>query len=242
MMQWDLFQFKKTISWILHPLNFWLVITALGVVVCLWKPRKAAGWTIVLAGFVWLFVTSLPGTGYLLFKSLELRAGCTPDAETLRREGIRFIVVLGNEVEGARLWQELPDSKLVLSSGQYALAMADKVRVLGIPHDSLVLETEARDTEEQARKLQPLLRGERFVLCTWAIHMPRALMAFRLVGLNPVPAPTDFVTFPAPLRHAFFPCSSGQAVTAMAFKEYWGTVWLALKSAVAHYTNSLLNR
>jgi uncharacterized SAM-binding protein YcdF (DUF218 family) len=234
MMTWDFFQFKKTISWVLHPLNLWLVITALGLIVCLCKPRRSAGWMIVLAGFVWLLITSLPGTGYLLLKSLELRAGGTPDIETLRRERVRFIVVLGNDIEGAHLWKKLPDSKLVLSSGGYALAMADRARALGVPQDSIVLETEARDTEEQALKLQPLLRGKRFVLSTWAIHIPRAVMAFRLVGLDPIPVPTNFVTFPTPLGRAIFPCSDGQKVTALAFKEYLGTVWLALKSAVPH--------
>jgi uncharacterized SAM-binding protein YcdF (DUF218 family) len=56
---------------------------------------------------------------------------------------------------------------------------------LGVPHDRIIVESKSRNTAENAAFAKQLAMpqpGERWLLVTSAIHMPRAVGAFRKVG------------------------------------------------------------
>ena len=75
--------------------------------------------------------------------------------------------------------------------------MAEFLERLGVPKQSMVLETKAENTHDHGVYLQPVLRDrglKRILLVTSAMHMPRALGVFvrSCPGIEFVPAPTDF--------------------------------------------------
>lgn len=62
---------------------------------------------------------------------------------------------------------------------------------LGVPNDRIVLQSESRDTREEAVSVAAMLdslRVDRLVLVTSAVHMRRSVGAFHAVGVNPLPA------------------------------------------------------
>ena len=70
---------------------------------------------------------------------------------------------------------------------------SDPLVELGVPRSALILETESRDTRENAVNTAAIFKAHGWqngLLVTSAIHMPRALAAFQRVGLNVVPAAT----------------------------------------------------
>ena len=65
----------------------------------------------------------------------------------------------------------------------------------GIPQSAILTETESTNTYENATFTKLMLEQhglDRILLVTSAMHMPRALAAFRSVGIEATPAPTDF--------------------------------------------------
>ncbi len=133
-------------------------------------------------------------------------------------------------MEGIRLWRGIPGSKLLLSGGRYsrdvmssAEGMAILARDLGVPAEAMVLESQSRDTREEARLLRPILGTQPFALVTSASHMMRSLMDFRKEGLEPIPAPADFEAARFSLNFsAFIPSSHSLEKSRKAIHEYPG--------------------
>lgn len=138
-----------------------------------------------------------------------------------QQEQIKFVVVLGNThisdpgvpetgqlstaslyrlVEGIRLHRELPNSRLVVSGGTSqedltanAVIVGRTARQLGVETSKLLVEGRSRATIDEARLLKPLLDDAPFVLVTSAAHIARAMRIFQAQGLEPLPAPTNFI-------------------------------------------------
>ena len=75
----------------------------------------------------------------------------------------------------------------------YSGGNADPLVELGVPRSALILETESRNTRENAINTAAIFKAHGWrngILVTSAAHMPRALAAFQRVGLNVVPAAT----------------------------------------------------
>jgi uncharacterized SAM-binding protein YcdF (DUF218 family) len=225
----DSLQVKQVISELLYPQASAGLMLLAGVIVCLRHRRSTIGRVLIVIGPLWLLVASLPITGYVFYRSLECRVPPDTRVLELRENDIRKVVVLGNVVEGVRLWKRTPGAVLVISSGALGPEMADRARAMGVPRHAIVLETEARDTIEQASVLKPLLDREPFALSTWAVHMPRTLAVFRSFGLDPVPVPTDYARPPRSVRAALTPSRNGLFMTRIAIHEYVGTLWLMLR-------------
>ena len=133
---------------------------------------------------------------------------------------VKFVVVLGggfsheagrpiaiqlNEgstarlVEGVRMIKVLNCCKLVLSGGpgpgsvlSAAQTMAQLALDLGVGRQDMILETQSRDTEDEARLVAPIVGHQPFILVTEASHMPRAMALFRKHGTHPIADPVDF--------------------------------------------------
>jgi uncharacterized SAM-binding protein YcdF (DUF218 family) len=153
----------------------------------------------------------------------------------------------------ARLYRNGVAPRIVLSGGSARLvgeptitdaeSMADVLIDVGIPEEVLVLEGTSRNTAENARETQRILEEqglERIVLVTSALHMPRAVSVFRKLGLDVVPAPTDFhVTqhgweyrtrlHPLIQLDNLLPAASSLRETTHALKEYIGLVVYRLR-------------
>jgi uncharacterized SAM-binding protein YcdF (DUF218 family) len=78
--------------------------------------------------------------------------------------------------------------RIVYSGGD-----AEPLLELGVPRAALILDTESRNTRQNAVNTAAIFKAHGWrsgILVTSAAHMPRALAAFQRVGLNVVPATT----------------------------------------------------
>jgi uncharacterized SAM-binding protein YcdF (DUF218 family) len=137
-------------------------------------------------------------------------------------------------VEGVRVSRVLNGCKLVLSGGPEiggsspAQAMAQLAQDLGVSRQSMILETQSRDTEDEARFVAPIVGEQLFILVTEASHMPRAMALFRKWRTHPIADPIDFRS-----RHSqalagadqSFPSAGGLNGSERAVYEYLGYAW-----------------
>ncbi len=66
--------------------------------------------------------------------------------------------------------------------------------LLGVPRERIILETRSQSTYENAAFSRDIVKpaaGERWILVTSALHMPRAVGAFRRAGWGVLPFPVD---------------------------------------------------
>jgi uncharacterized SAM-binding protein YcdF (DUF218 family) len=175
---------------------------------------------------------------------------------------VKFIVVLGSGffpeadrpvaiqldenstarlVEGVRVSKELNCCKLVLSGGpgpggvsSIAQTMAQLAQELGVGRQDMILETQSRDTEDEARLVAPIVREQPFILVTEASHLPRAMALFRKLGTHPIADPVDFRTGHS---HAIapdevFPGATGLDGSERAVYEYLGLAWEKIRGKI----------
>jgi uncharacterized SAM-binding protein YcdF (DUF218 family) len=107
----------------------------------------------------------------------------------------------------------------------------------GVPSDAIVQDPESQTTRENAINSAAIMKARGWqtgLLVTSAAHMPRALAAFRRVGLKVIPATTDvrvvYRSYNSPLD--FLPDAGALAETSAAIKErigmlvYWLRGWV----------------
>jgi uncharacterized SAM-binding protein YcdF (DUF218 family) len=141
--------------------------------------------------------------------------------------------------EGIRLQRLLPESKLVLSGGGSGPGATDADLLaaagvsLGVPQESMVLESQSCDTIDEVRELRAIVGAERFALVTSATHLPRAMAMFKRAGMNPVPAPADYLAAdePAGVGHVLglIPHAAAGLMIERALHEYLGRFWAKLR-------------
>jgi uncharacterized SAM-binding protein YcdF (DUF218 family) len=73
-----------------------------------------------------------------------------------------------------------------------------------------------------------LIGDEPFILVTSATHMPRAMMLFESLGLNPIPAPTNFYKTES---NSFFIAPEVESfnISRIAIHEYIGILWSKIR-------------
>ena len=136
---------------------------------------------------------------------------------------------LARVAEAGRLAAADPGARVVASGGgdgavAEADVMAEWLARTGVPRDRIVLERRSTSTAENAREVAATLGGAREIrLVTSALHMPRALGAFRAAGLDPCPVPVDRISYPDVPGWALWP-----QTTALAKFDEWLHEMLAL--------------
>ncbi len=180
-----------------------------------------------------------PPTGIIILGGAENRlVGSARDAPTLNEAGERLL-------EGAILAHRFPEAKVAFSGGDAGIlyksdseaeGAASLLTKLGIDRDRLILESDARDTYENAVYLKKELeaKGEldltkRWLLITSAYHMPRSMGAFRQAGFYVEPWPVDYRTRgKVDLTRPFDKVSEGLRRVDTAMREWVGlfAYWL----------------
>jgi uncharacterized SAM-binding protein YcdF (DUF218 family) len=134
----------------------------------------------------------------------------------------------------------LPGSKLILSGGggfdpvPNAKIMADVAMAIGVDRRDLILESVSKDTKDEARLIQKIVGGDRFLLVTSASHMPRSVPLFEKLGMKPIPVPTahQIIERQAMDPGMFFPSTGNLRKAEMAFHEYLGSVWARIRGQI----------
>jgi uncharacterized SAM-binding protein YcdF (DUF218 family) len=142
------------------------------------------------------------------------------------------------------LKRKYPNARLVFTGGAAALqgspySEADAVqrfwREVGLDQNDVLYERRSRNTYENAIFARELLHpkpGERWLLVTSAMHMPRAVSVFRKSGFDVIAYPVDYRTRGgAGLEFPRFP-TKALGLVDFATHEWAGLVvyWLAGKS------------
>jgi uncharacterized SAM-binding protein YcdF (DUF218 family) len=133
-------------------------------------------------------------------------------------------------VEAVHLRARCADCTIHVSgTAQTAPIMTAALISLGVPAGHVETDDVAEHTVDSARNLAARLRGSPFYLVTSAGHMPRALLAFRAQGLEPLPAPTDFQTLPELRRTSPLPSPLALYRSDIAVREHLGILWYRLQ-------------
>ena len=127
------------------------------------------------------------------------------------------------------LWRRTPGAHLVISGGGPGVPDSVLLRGLaermGVPASAIEIEDESRTTWENAMytsRLSPPV-ARRIWLVTSAMHMPRALGAFRAWGFEPCAYPSGSLHTPFSARIGYFmPQSSSLAKAEAAIHELVG--------------------
>ncbi len=149
-------------------------------------------------------------------------------------------------MEGLRIWKGIPNSKLILSGGAVpgrkasSGAMAMLPMQLGVPRESLILETEAADTIDEATLfLKTVGTDKPFALVTSAAHMARSVAIFKNLGMKPIACPCAFRTKLWPIWYAWFvPELSALQNSHRAIHEHLGRLWLFFRSNLLCWTRA----
>ena len=143
-------------------------------------------------------------------------------------------------IEAIRLHNQIPGSKLILSEGKVfdsvpgAETMAEVAKAVGVKQEDLILESESRDTIDEARIIKSIVGNDKFILVTSASHMPRSMGMFKKLGMQPIPAPTGYIIKEKQgiSPGDFFPSSGGLRRAKGVIYEYLGIFWAKLRGQI----------
>lgn len=108
--------------------------------------------------------------------------------------------------EAVALARRLPGARLIFAGGSGGILTTEVpeaetagrlFEALGVPRDRITLETQSRDTYENAQFTARMVKpgpNQRWLLVTSAWHMPRAIGCFRRAGFAVEPWPVDYRT------------------------------------------------
>jgi uncharacterized SAM-binding protein YcdF (DUF218 family) len=250
---------SKLLPIFLYPVGLSCVLLTIAIVL-LW--RKRSPWGALSASrlalipvtltLILLFVTSSTTLSDWIVKSLEFQTisqGTLPKADA--------IVVLGGATESAippRPWIELrEEGDRVLYGGKlYRDGKAPRIILSGGRVDwrpssaseaddmAMILDPDSLNTRENAVNTKKIMEAQgirQILLVTSAMHMPRSLLIFKKLGINAIPAPTDYTVLQldqaaqgttAALILDSLPDADQLRRTSRALKEYVGifVYWL----------------
>jgi uncharacterized SAM-binding protein YcdF (DUF218 family) len=112
-------------------------------------------------------------------------------------ERVIAVPALAKRYPAARIIYSGGDAGLFVHHGSEADVATDLFESLGVPASRLTLEGRSRNTIENATYTKALAQpkpGERWLLVTSALHMPRAVGAFRQAGFTVEAYPVDYQT------------------------------------------------
>ena len=243
------------IVWILAFLIFGLILTGK----LRKKPRLNVGWYFLVFATCLLYLLSIPLVSNVLVYSME-RQYQLPSQEVLKKVDIMVILGGGvmssggfrryPEASGAtysrvfngiKIFRQSVAKVLVLSGAgghrdgeTNADVMKNIAIALGIPENKIITEGKSRNTMEHAielAKLFPLEERMRIDIVTSALHMPRAVQAFRKkFSKNAiVPIPVGYIY--SPLKYSFknlIPHSNSFSTSSYAIHEWIGMLWYGI--------------
>jgi uncharacterized SAM-binding protein YcdF (DUF218 family) len=238
----------KLLPLLVYPLSL-AILFCLSSCLLLWNGRRrSAGLLIVLAaGLLW--AASTRKAAELIMLPLE-RPYPPQQADAMPQAGA--IVILGGVtrgavpglgltdldsgadrlLHGARLFRAGKAPLVILTGGSppgtqpEAEAMAELLAFMGVPADQMLLEPASRNTQENGYNTLRLLQARgirRILLVTSAFHMRRAQAVFVRLGLEVIPAATDYqLVERADSALDWLPQANALEMSTRGLKEYFG--------------------
>lgn len=254
-----MFLLKKYLSMFLMPLPSMLLLGLVGLFLLWFSRRVILGRICVTVSIIGICLMSFQPISSSILRPLERQYL----AYSPQTKDIEYIMVLGSGhvvdkqipstsqlsrtavmrlAEGIRIFRMHPNAKLIFSgydgntNTSHARMMAKVALELGVPKTSILLLETPKDTKEEAMQAATAIGADHpIVLVTSAAHMPRALNQFKLQGLNPYPAPTNYLAqkeINQPwIKYA--PKAEYLKQTEIAWYEYLGQYWYSIKEFIA---------
>ena len=206
------YEISKILGFFLVPSNLLLGVGLVGII--LMRSRFAqTGTRLAVASIALLLMVGVFPIGSALTLPLEARfppwqSGSDPPTGIIVLGGVidssisaaRGTVALNEAAEritaAVELARRFPKARIVFSGGEATYA-ARLLEDLGVPRTRITLEAYARSTAENAEFTEKRVApksGERWLLVTSAMHMPRAIGAFRKVGFAVEAYPVNYRT------------------------------------------------
>ena len=246
---------SKLLPLFVYPLGLALLLVCLALL-AIAENRKRAAIVLLAASVVVLWVASMPKFSSFLRGTLVDGFSPMPVANYPEADAI---VVLGGVVNAPeqavheydlnqradrllharRLYRAGKAPWIIVSGGggegrvPEADLMAAVLVELGVPAAAIVREAQSRNTRQNAMLTRAVTerRGfHRILLVTSAFHMKRALATFRAVGIEAIPAPTDFEVDGDEFEILqWLPEAEALYQTTYALKEYIGLLVYRLR-------------
>ncbi|BAI72451.1 hypothetical protein AZL_018130 [Azospirillum sp. B510] len=216
------FILSKLLWGVLAPGNALVLMLALGAAMLRMRRWQRAGRRLVTLATVLLLLVMYTGLGALVALPLENRfprsepegridgiimLGGAVNPPITADRGDPSLNEAAERILGfADLVRRHPEAKAVFTGGSGQLLAPDlkedvtaraALAQAGIPADRVLYEAESRNTWENAVFSKEMVRprpGERWILITSAMHMPRSVGIFREVGWPVEPYPVDYRT------------------------------------------------
>lgn len=246
------FTVSKVFWFFAAPSNLPFVLAAIGLVLLMVRRVKACAVLVTLSVLVTVAFGFSPLPAYLQ-SPLEERfpqfhddgrpvagiimlGGAEEPAIGLARGQPAFSDAAERAIAFGALSRRYPDARLAFVGGSGRLfpdgtalearLMRLTVPDLGIAPERVLFEEKSRNTAENAAFARDLLKpqpGERWLLVTSAMHMPRAMGCFRKAGFDVVAYPVDYRTIgPDQLDEWNARAVTGLAATDAALREWIG--------------------
>ena len=228
-----LFIIKKIISSFIMPLPIGIILAILALIF-LYKNSYKKTKIFLTLSILWISLFSYAPFSNMLLYPLE---NAYPKLKNVPLD-IKYIVFLGGDQQNRgwevlRVHNILPNSKIITSgyAGQGTIPEAIKtakiLENIGIQKNNIIIHPKPKDTKQEAMKIKEVLKDENFILVTSAYHMPRAMMIFKSVGLNPLAAPTDYLIKDSD-KVISFPNTYQLKKSTRAWHEYIGILYFKL--------------
>lgn len=244
------FLLKKTIAYFVEPFGVFIAIFTIGIYFLFTNKNRLSKLFLSLSFFVVLLYSYPPISNYLV-SNLENQY---PKYD-YKNSDIKYIHVLGSghntdpdqplssqigeasakrDLEGILIHFNTDGSKLIFTGyeGSTNIATAkmnEKLALaLGVKEENMIINPLPKDTKEEALFTKTIVGSEPFILVTSATHMPRSMMLFKSLGLNPIPAPTNF--YKNEFNGYFkLPDIGSFSKSQIAMHEYIGMLWSKLR-------------
>ena len=245
------FFFKKKIAYFMEPFGMVMALLVIGLYFLFVKKQSLAKFFLSL-GFLVMFLYSYQPFSNFLVVNLEKQY-----PKYNYEHDIKYIHVLGNghntdeeqplssqiseasirrDSEGIIIHLKTKESKLIFTGYEgwtniaTARMNANFAQAVGVEEENIIIDEDSKDTAEEAEFTKTIVGSEKFVLVTSAMHMPRAMLLFESLDLNPIAAPTNFYKE----GYDFFslPNLGNFGRSQLAMHEYIGLLWSKLKASI----------
>lgn len=243
---------KEIISAIIMPLPLLFICIICGLLF-LWRKKIKTGKVLFILSGLWLLIITTKPVPVLLVKNLEriylpffpdssdfaesvniyvLAAGHTDD-KRLPSNGQLSATGLARITEAVRLYREISPSRIIISGpgGLEDLNQAEVLKrtclIMGVEDKNIELIKDGVNTRTEASEyIKKYGNDNELILVTSAIHMRRALIWFREYGIEPFPAPADFMIRQGSKKgkYQWMPSANYLKMMEAATHEYAGLV------------------
>jgi uncharacterized SAM-binding protein YcdF (DUF218 family) len=256
------FVVSKVFGFFTLPSNAIAVLCVLGALLLLLR-RQRAGTLVLTFGILVLLVVGYSPIGNVLMLSLTERFpawqsdGSDPDGivvlggaidadSSAARHSLEMNTAGERVIAMLDLARRFPNARILYSGGPSSLfetslpeapTAGELLKRFGVAPERILLENDSRTTDENAvfsKRLAQPKPGERWLLVTSAVHMPRSIGTFRAAGFDVEAYPVDWRTRGwVDSSETFDTLSGGLSRADSAMHEWVGllTYWLSGRSS-----------